>query len=75
MNQNLHALTEQWFWLVQIQNVELDHFIFGRVAYSEVKPLIMTVCVDVILKHQIIFIIADFDSQIQISTFKPRFKY
>lgn len=62
MNQNFHALAEQWFRLVQIQNVELDHFILGRVAHSEVKPLIMTVCVYVILKHQIIFAVADFDS-------------
>lgn len=69
-----HSLVVERVWLGQVQDVEFDRVPIAGVADSEEEPLRMTVCIDVVLEHQVVLVVADFHRCEQVSSFESRFK-
>ena len=56
VNQNLHAVVIQTLVLDHIEHVELDFESFLNIGNSVEEPLSVTFRIDIILKHEIIFV-------------------
>ena len=56
INQNLHAVVIQTLVLDHIEHVELDFESFLNIGNSVEEPLSVTFRIDIILKHEIIFV-------------------
>jgi hypothetical protein len=52
---NFHAIVEHSVILVVVHNVEFDAIALASILNAEVKPLSMTLCVDVVLHQAIVF--------------------
>lgn len=59
--ENLHTIVIQRIRLSKIDNIYLNFLTFYHVSNSKKEPLSMTVGVDVILEHKVIFIIGYFN--------------
>jgi len=65
---------KKWVYYI-IDDVEFDWLALFRILNSKVKPLSMTLSVDIILHHYVVFIVWNLLSKIEISAFKARLKY
>lgn len=70
-----HSIIIKWISFCKVQYIEFDFITFSSIAYSKEKPLCMSICIDVILKYQIIFEISNFYYCEKIAWFKSRLKY
>ena len=72
--EHAHALVIERVRLGQVQNVELDFKFVTSVAHAEEEPLCVSISVDIILKNEIIFVVAHFHRRKQVSCFESGFK-
>ena len=59
--EDFHSVVVKRIWFRKINDIELHFGILSGIANSEEKPLGMTVCVDIVLKNEIILIVRNFD--------------
>jgi len=50
VNAREQPIVEQRIWFPQIDYIDLDGLVFGKVAYPEVKPLSVALCVEIVLE-------------------------
>ena len=48
------SIVEERIWFSQIDDIEFDMFVFGRIGDPEVKPLRIAFGIDVVLEQQVI---------------------
>lgn len=53
-NKGLNPVRKHWLIFNKINNIEPDFMMFFQTMNFEVEPLVMTFCVDIILKNQIV---------------------
>ena len=70
MNQDFHSFVVKRIWLIQVQNIEFHCFAFSGVLAPEIEPLRVSFRIHVVLKDEVIFMVRDFECQIQV----PRFE-
>ena len=50
-NTRQHAIVEQRVIFAHVDDVYFERLLFGRVVHSEIEPLRVALCVDVVLQH------------------------
>jgi hypothetical protein len=59
--EDFHSIVIERVRFCKINDIKLHFSVLSGITNSEEKPLGMTVCIDIILKHEIIFIVRNFD--------------
>ena len=56
INAGEHSIVEEGVSFSEIDDIDLNRFIFGRVVESEIEPLGVSFGIDIVLHQKIIFI-------------------
>lgn len=72
--EHTHALVVQTVRLGQVDNVKAHFLAFASVADSKEVPLGVAVGINIVLKHEVVFVLAHLDCNQQISGLKARLK-
>lgn len=75
VDQNFHSLIIKTFGFDHIKHVEFYLESLLDIAYPEEEPLSMAFWVYVILQDEVIFVITDFVSKLEVAWFKSGFEY
>lgn len=75
VDQNFHSFIIKTFGFDHIKHVEFDLESFPDIAYLEEEPLRMAFWVYVILQDEVIFVVTDFVSKLEVAWFKSGFEY
>ena len=73
--EHAHSFVVKRIGFGEIEDVELDGQVLTRVANTEEKPLGMPVRVDVVLKDQVVFVVADFHCAEQVASLEARLEH
>ena len=69
-----HTVIVERIWFRQVKYIEFDCVTLERICNSEEVPLGVTICVDIILKYEVILLITNFHCSKQIPSLEPRLK-